>query len=237
MSLEVYKFGGVAMGTPEAIRAAVGRVAAARGAGCEVACVVSAMQGVTDLLLGAGRAAARRRPRRLGGGASRFAARHDEVALALLADAERAARCAPRSPLDRTSCAPCARASPCCASSPRAQDALVSRGERVLAPRLRRRARRGGDRRRLRRRHRRASSPSAGSGSIWPSFPQCARAAQERMRRLLARGAVVVMPGFPRPRPDGELVTLGRGGTDFSAALLARSLDADAVTLWKEVDG
>ena len=33
------------------------------------------------------------------------------------------------------------------------------------------------------------------------------------------------------------MVTLGRGGTDFSAAILARSLDADAVTLFKEVDG
>jgi hypothetical protein len=32
MSLEVYKFGGVAMGTPDAIRAAVARVAAARAA-------------------------------------------------------------------------------------------------------------------------------------------------------------------------------------------------------------
>src|SRR6185436_7057219 len=35
----------------------------------------------------------------------------------------------------------------------------------------------------------------------------------------------------------GEVVTLGRGGTDFSAAILARSINASAVTLFKEVDG
>src|SRR5204863_6692270 len=37
--------------------------------------------------------------------------------------------------------------------------------------------------------------------------------------------------------PEGEVVTLGRGGTDFSAAILARSLNAKSVTLFKEVDG
>jgi aspartokinase/homoserine dehydrogenase 1 len=237
MSLEVYKFGGVAMGTPEAIRAAVGRVAAARGAGNEVACVVSAMQGVTDLLLGAGRAA-------LGGdrgaweeAASRFAARHDEVALALLADAGRAA--AMRAEIDASTHelrAMCESVAVLRELTPRAQDALVSRGERVLARLF-------------------VAALAEASievayvdatdvivterrlGGIWPSFPKCARAAHERVRPLLAQGQVVVMPGFLGRGPDGELVTLGRGGTDFSAALLARSLDADAVTLWKEVDG
>src|SRR6188768_523181 len=94
MTLEVYKFGGVAMGTPEAIRAAVARVAAARRDGRQVACVASAMQGITDLLLAAGRAA-------LGGEAAawedaavRFEARHSEVVTALLADPARAAAAA-----------------------------------------------------------------------------------------------------------------------------------------------
>ena len=48
--LEVYKFGGVAMGTPDAVRGAAERVAAAPA---RLAVVVSAMSGVTDLLLGA----------------------------------------------------------------------------------------------------------------------------------------------------------------------------------------
>ena len=45
------------------------------------------------------------------------------------------------------------------------------------------------------------------------------------------------MPGYLGRGTDGEVVTLGRGGTDFSAAILARCIGARAVTLFKEVDG
>src|SRR5688572_6017726 len=47
----------------------------------------------------------------------------------------------------------------------------------------------------------------------------------------------MVMPGYLGRGADGEVVTLGRGGTDFSAAILARCIGARAVTLFKEVDG
>jgi aspartokinase/homoserine dehydrogenase 1 len=45
------------------------------------------------------------------------------------------------------------------------------------------------------------------------------------------------MPGFIARGEHGEVVTLGRGGTDFSATLLAQALSAEQVTLFKEVDG
>ena len=45
------------------------------------------------------------------------------------------------------------------------------------------------------------------------------------------------MPGFIASGPDGSIVTLGRGGSDFSAAIVARSIGARALTLFKEVDG
>src|SRR5581483_12409425 len=54
---------------------------------------------------------------------------------------------------------------------------------------------------------------------------------------LVAAGKVAVVPGFLGRGPDGELVTLGRGGTDLTAAIVARSVAAADVTLWKEVDG
>jgi aspartate kinase len=72
-------------------------------------------------------------------------------------------------------------------------------------------------------------------GSLWPNFGRCERAAKHVLP-ILDEGRVVVMPGFLGSGPDGEIVTLGRGGTDFSAAILARIIDADAVTLFKEVD-
>ena len=54
---EVFKFGGVAVGNAEAIRIAVAHV---RRAAPNVAVVISAMNGVTDLLIEAGQAALRR---------------------------------------------------------------------------------------------------------------------------------------------------------------------------------
>ena len=111
--------------------------------------------------------------------------------------------------------------------TPRAQDALVARGERVLARIF------AAVLARARASTRRTSTPTdvivteRRLGSLWPNFAAL-RARREEARRAAARprAQVVVMPGFLGRGPDGEVVTLGRGGTDFSAAILARSLDA-----------
>lgn len=54
---------------------------------------------------------------------------------------------------------------------------------------------------------------------------------------LLQQRKVVVVPGFFGEGPDGEVMILGRGGSDYSATLLGSFLDADEVALYKEVDG
>lgn len=54
---------------------------------------------------------------------------------------------------------------------------------------------------------------------------------------LLARGVMPVVPGFMGAAPDGTVTTLGRGGSDLSATLLATALGAREVTLWKDVPG
>ena len=79
-------------------------------------------------------------------------------------------------------------------------------------------AERGGDRRRSTSMRPTSSSPNAASARSGRIF----RSASARRRRhilpLLADGKVVVIPGYIGSGPDGELVTLGRGGSDFSAA-------------------
>lgn len=57
------------------------------------------------------------------------------------------------------------------------------------------------------------------------------------LRRLLAAGIVPVVSGFQARRPDGELVTLGRGASDVTAVALAVALGADGCHLVKDVDG
>ncbi|NLS12268.1 bifunctional aspartate kinase/homoserine dehydrogenase I [Vibrio sp. SM6] len=48
---------------------------------------------------------------------------------------------------------------------------------------------------------------------------------------------VHIMPGFTAGNEDGELVTLGRNGSDYSAAILAACLRAECCEIWTDVDG
>ncbi|MDD9177989.1 MULTISPECIES: bifunctional aspartate kinase/homoserine dehydrogenase I [Aliivibrio] len=53
----------------------------------------------------------------------------------------------------------------------------------------------------------------------------------------LPSGHVNIMPGFTAGNAKGELVTLGRNGSDYSAAVLAACLRAECCEIWTDVDG
>jgi len=55
--------------------------------------------------------------------------------------------------------------------------------------------------------------------------------------RLAQRPPVLVMPGFIAANPQGELVLLGRGGSDISATTVAAMLDAGRVEIFSDVPG
>ncbi len=54
---------------------------------------------------------------------------------------------------------------------------------------------------------------------------------------LMERGILPVVTGFNGATPDGRPTTLGRGGSDFSASILAASLEAEELWIWTDVDG
>jgi len=58
-----------------------------------------------------------------------------------------------------------------------------------------------------------------------------------RIRKDLAAGRVVVVAGFQGVDPEGNLTTLGRGGSDTSAVALAAALKADECQIYTDVDG
>src|SRR6266705_59289 len=74
-------------------------------------------------------------------------------------------------------------------------------------------------------------------GSASPDLALTERSARKALDPVLARGAVPVVPGFLGAAPDGQVATLGRGGSDLTATLLARVLGAREVSLWKDVPG
>jgi aspartokinase/homoserine dehydrogenase 1 len=234
MTLDVYKFGGVAVGSPDAIRAAVEHV---RRAAPRVAVVVSAANGITDTLLEAAQAALHGNRDVYAAAAKQFETRHLELIGALITDRPRAERL-------RTMISESTRELRSMVDSiailreltVRAQDTVIARGERMMAALFTAV---------LCEQQVDAECVDAVDvvltelrlGSLWPNFNRCERAAKKYVLPILAQGRVVVMPGYLGRGPDSEVVTLGRGGTDFSAAILARSINATAVTLFKEVDG
>ncbi|ANO32103.1 bifunctional aspartate kinase/homoserine dehydrogenase I [Vibrio breoganii] len=60
---------------------------------------------------------------------------------------------------------------------------------------------------------------------------------QNFVQSPLPKGQVHLMPGFTAGNEKGELVTLGRNGSDYSAAVLAACLRADCCEIWTDVDG
>jgi aspartokinase/homoserine dehydrogenase 1 len=74
-------------------------------------------------------------------------------------------------------------------------------------------------------------------GNASPDFARTVKAVKKHLLPLIADGIVPVIAGFIGSAPGGSVVTLGRGGSDLTATLLARALTADSVTLWKDVPG
>ena len=58
-----------------------------------------------------------------------------------------------------------------------------------------------------------------------------------RIKEELSAGRIVVVAGFQGVTEDGELTTLGRGGSDTTAAALASALKADRCDIYTDVDG
>ena len=59
----------------------------------------------------------------------------------------------------------------------------------------------------------------------------------ERIQRELAAGKIVIVAGFQGVDPEGDITTLGRGGSDTTAVALAAWLKADKCQIFTDVDG
>jgi aspartate kinase len=77
----------------------------------------------------------------------------------------------------------------------------------------------------------------AGFGAAIPDVDAIGRLAPERIGPLLEACTVPVLQGFIGSEAGGSTTTLGRGGSDFTAALLGAALDASEVVIWTDVDG
>jgi len=70
-----------------------------------------------------------------------------------------------------------------------------------------------------------------------PLFDETNGRLREIVRPLVDRGWVPVMGGFIGSTPNGVTTTIGRGGGDFSAAIVGAGLGAQRIEIWTDVDG
>ena len=58
-----------------------------------------------------------------------------------------------------------------------------------------------------------------------------------KIRAMFDRGETPVVTGFFGRTPEGHVTVFGRNGSDYSASVIANCLNADALEIWKDVDG
>lgn len=74
-------------------------------------------------------------------------------------------------------------------------------------------------------------------GNATPLLDLTRQRAAVHLAPLLAANVVPILTGFNGATADGRPTTLGRGGSDFSASILAYALDAAELWIWTDVDG
>jgi aspartate kinase len=70
-----------------------------------------------------------------------------------------------------------------------------------------------------------------------PLFDLTDAAIVEHLRPVIRAGKVPVFQGFIGRTRSGITTTIGRGGSDYSAAIVGAALDADDIQIWTDVDG
>lgn len=237
MSLVVMKFGGTSVEDPAAITRTAGIVAGRVAMGKRPVVVVSALAKVTDQLLRCASCAAA--GDRTGSLAisSRLRSRHRDTACALVKDPKESTALVNWIDQKFDSLDEILRGLAAILElTPRISDLVVSFGERISS----RIVTAAFCERGIAAAHIDARQVIVTDSQFQKAIPQDAiieKRAAERLRPLVDEGKVPVMGGFIGSNEDGITTTLGRGGSDFTAALVGGALTADAIEIWTDVNG
>lgn len=237
MSRLVIKFGGTSVGSAEAIGQAAAIVRDLRDAGHALLVVTSAMSGVTDLLIAGAHAAERAELGRFLEVASSLRNRHAAAAHALFPDATERARALEPIEQRLNELSRLAEALAVLGeASPRALDAVASLGERMSIHLLAGAVHRLGVPTRAIEASTFVRTDAVHQAAV-PDMDTTRQLARHHVLPLLDRGIVPVVTGFIGATEHGVVTTLGRGGSDYSAAIAGAAIDAEEVWIYTDVDG
>jgi aspartate kinase len=237
MSLVVMKFGGTSVEDATAIGRTAAIVAGRVSAGKKPVVVVSAMAKVTDQLLRAAAVAATGDKTGALSISSRLRCRHRDTAAELVKDAKASAELqqwidAKFDGLDEILRGLAAILE----LTPRISDLIVSHGERLSSKMIAAGFRQlGMDAERVDARE--VIITDSQFQKATPLDAAIEKRAGEKLRPLLDSGKVPVMGGFIGSNEAGITTTLGRGGSDFTGALIGGAMNAEAIEIWTDVDG
>jgi bifunctional aspartokinase / homoserine dehydrogenase 1 len=233
----VMKFGGTSVGSVAALQNVIRTVQKARNQGDEIVLVVSAMSGVTDLLLRSARSAETGDIGTAQNAHLEMLSKHTTVIETLLAGSHW------REPVYKAIEGLLGEFDALCHSinvlgelTPRALDVIAGMGERMSARQVAAILDHHGMP---------AQSIDATQlivtdsiyGSASPLMSPTAERCRALIRPMLAKGTIPVITGFIGATEAGIPTTLGRGASDYSATILSRALDANEVWIWTDVNG
>jgi aspartate kinase len=231
------KFGGTSVGSVEAIKQAADIVLNEAQAWDRLAVVVSAMSGVTDALTQGALTAASGDDQTCRAVVTELRAQHYGVVDALFAaDGERTQLLAIVDGFLDEFAAFGRSIHVLGEVTPRAMDAVTSLGERINARILAALLRQRGARSEAVDATELIVTDETFQGAVPLMDATCAQVSA-RLGPLLDEGVIPVVTGFIGATEGGVTTTLGRGGSDFSAAILGVCLDSDEVWTWTDVDG
>jgi aspartate kinase len=235
--MQVLKFGGTSVNDAKAIAQVAAIAADQRKTDPNVVVVTSAMRGVTDLLINSAKAAAKGDRQAYRDARGTLVTRHRDAAEALIPDLDDLARIQELTDervreFERL----CMAVAILGELTDRGYAVISGLGERLLAPVLAAA---------IRARGLKAEFVDAGEliitddnyASAAPDMDATRTASRTRLLPLLAAGVMPVVTGFVAATPAGVPTVLGRGGSDYSAAILGAALDADEIQIWTDVDG
>ena len=233
--LLVMKFGGTSVGSAARMRVAAG-LAAEQRAYRPVAIVVSAMSKITDLLLDAMRHAEAGDRTGMAADMAALRSRHEDACRELLPEPRHAAVMAEIHKLIADFDRIVGGMAMLNMRPPRSVDEAVATGERLSALLIAACLNSEGVP---------AAVVDAASvivtdavfGNASPLMAPTRENARQHVLPLLKKGVLPVITGFNAATGDGRPTTLGRGGSDFSASILAAALDAAELWIWTDVDG
>ena len=233
----VMKFGGTSVGSADALVNATQIIRDAKKDWDRVVVVTSAMSGVTNLLLDSAASASQGMADSLPQAESTLRQKHFDALDALVKDESLREQAKQKiNALILSFVNLCSAMAVLGEASPRAMDAVASLGERMSIHLLAAVANSAGIK---------AKAIESSEFMVTndhfqnahPDFKVTAEKTRQLLNPLMDEDIVPITTGFIGATTEGVITTLGRGGSDYSAAIIGSVLPADEVWIWTDVDG